>query len=84
MAKRYANVTLETMLESFKNNHEDAAHGVFYNGREGGYQYLPGAGSCDPLEVLQEEFPHADSEVVQEAADILLSEAGAWVKKGVY
>jgi HEPN/RES N-terminal domain 1 len=84
MTKMHANVPLEAMLERFHNHYEDAAHGVFYDGREGGYQYLPGTGPCDPLEVLQKEFPDADPEVLREAADKLLSEGNAWVKKGVY
>lgn len=82
--KAFDDVPLETMLERFKTSYEDAVHGVLYNGRDGGYQYLPGAGPCEPLEVLQEEFPDADPEVLQKAADILLSEGSAWVKKGVY
>jgi hypothetical protein len=79
-----ANENVEMMLQRFNKDYEDAVHGVFYNGREGGYQYLPGAGPCDPLDVLQAEFPDAAPEVLQEAADILASEGSAWVKKGVY
>lgn len=82
--KNYAEVPLEDILEWFHTNYEDAANGVFYNGREGGYQYLPGAGPCDPLDVLQAEFPDATSEILQKAANTLVSEASAWVKKGVY
>ncbi len=77
-------LSVENLLEWFNNNYEDAVHGVFYNSCDGGYQYAPGAGPCDPLEVLQAEFPDADPEVLREAADILLSQAGAWVKKGHY
>jgi hypothetical protein len=84
MANEKVEVSLESMLQWFNNNYEDAVHGVFYNGREEGYQYLPGAGPCDPLDVLQSEFPDADPEMLQEAADILLSEGSPWVKKDVY
>ncbi len=84
MANNKVVLSPENLLEWFNNNYEDAVHGVFHNSRDGGYQYAPGASQCDPLEVLQAEFPDADPELVQEAADILLSQAGAWVKKGRY
>jgi hypothetical protein len=82
--KNDVEVPLEDILDWFHTNYEDAVHGVFHNGRDEGYQFLPGAGPCDPLDELQAEFPDADPEVLQEAADILLPEANAWVKKGVY
>jgi hypothetical protein len=84
MTKRHAELPLEEILEWFYANYEDADHGVFHDCREGGYQYLPGAGPYDPLDVMQGEFPDANPDVLQEAADILLSSGSAWVKKGVY
>lgn len=84
MTEMHGNVPLEMMLGWFHNHYEDAAHGVFYDGREGGYQYSPGTGPRDPLQVLQGEFPDADPEVLREAADKLLSEGSTWVNKGVY
>ena len=77
-------VPLDSMVEWFHAHYEDAVNGVFYNGREGGYQYAPGAGPYDPLNVLQGEFPDADSDVIGEAADILRSFGSAWVRKGRY
>jgi hypothetical protein len=59
-------------------------HSVFYDGRDGGYQYAPGAGPCDPLEVLQEQFPEADEQVIKEAVREIESEGGAWVNKRKY
>ena len=84
MTKNNAATPLDNILEWFHTNYEDAVHGVFYNSREGGYQYAPGAGPHDPLDVLRGEFPDADPDVLQEAADILLSSGSAWVKKGRY
>lgn len=84
MTKVHADMTLEDLLEWFYNHYEDAVHGVFYDGGEGGYQYLTGAGPCEPLEVLQQEFPRATREVLREAEKILLSEGSAWVKQGTY
>lgn len=75
---------LEVILEWFHTNYEDAVHGVFYNGRKGGYQYAPGAGPCDPLDVLRGELPEAHPAVLEEAADILRSSGSAWVKRGRY
>lgn len=68
----------------FNTHYEDAAHNVFYNGSEGGYQYAPGAGPVDPKETLLEEFPKVKSDVLAKAVNELLSEAGAWVKKSQY
>jgi len=75
---------LEDILEWFQTNYEDAVHGVFHNGREGGYEYAPDAGPYDPLDVLQGEFSQANPGVLQEAANILRSSGSAWVKKGRY
>jgi hypothetical protein len=77
-------VTAEIAKSKFMKHYEDAAHSVFYNGRKGGYQYLPGFEPCEPIDVLRGMFPHADSEVLEEAADELRSMASAWVKKGAY
>lgn len=82
--KKNVEVPLDTMLEWFHANYEDAIHGVFYSGRDEGYQYAPGAGPHDPLDELQGEFPNADLDVLQGAADILGFRGGAWIKKGRY
>jgi hypothetical protein len=50
-------ITAARLVAWFKTHHEDAADGVFYKGREGGYQYAPGAGPVDPKGTLLEAFP---------------------------
>jgi hypothetical protein len=75
---------LDNMIEWFHTHYEDAIHSVFYDGREGGYQYAPGAGPCDPLDVLQGEFPDIDLGVIEKAVDILQSSGSAWVRRGHY
>ena len=71
----------ETMLKWFQSQYEDAAEGIFFNSREGGYQYEEGNRPCDPSTVLQEEFPDADFEIVKRVADGLSREGTPWVKK---
>jgi hypothetical protein len=39
MANNKVVLSVENLLEWFNNNYEDAVHGVFYNGCEGGYQF---------------------------------------------
>jgi hypothetical protein len=56
MSNTPATPTTEIVLAWFYANYQDAVHSVFYDGRDGGYQYAPGAGPCDPLEVLREQL----------------------------
>ena len=84
MVHTNAKLTSATILEWFHKNYEDAAHSVFYDGNEGGYQYAPDAGPLDPQDVLQQEFSDADPAILKEAADSLLSSGSAWVKRGRY
>jgi hypothetical protein len=84
MSNTPATPTTEIVLACFYANYQDAVHSVFYDGRDGGYQYAPGAGPCDPLEVLREQFPEADEHVIKEAVREIESEGGAWVNKRKY
>jgi hypothetical protein len=84
MPNKATEVPLEDILEWFHHNYGDAVHSVFYDGREGGYQYAPDAGPCDPLDELREEFPCVNPGLLQKAADILGSSGGAWVRRGRY
>jgi hypothetical protein len=84
MSKKSKSTTVEITLARFNENYEDAVHGVFYDGGEGGYQYAPGFAPCNPLDVLKEWFPDADLEVLEEANNTLQSSGSAWVRKERY
>lgn len=71
----------ETMLNWFQDHYEDAAHSVFYTGREGGYQYEAGNRPCIPTDVLQAEFSYADPETINEAGPDLSRGMTPWVRK---
>ena len=77
-------ITTEVAKQGFLERFEDACHGVFHDANEGGYQYLPGNGPCEPLDELQEMIPDAEPKVLSEVAAWLTSNGSAWVKKGVY
>lgn len=71
------------MVDWFFEHYENPAHGVPYESREGGYQYVFG-GPYDAREELQESFPYAAPEDIEEAVEAIERESLEWVKKGQY
>jgi hypothetical protein len=77
------NVTIGEMVSWFYDNYKDPAEGVPYDSSEGGYMYIAG-GPYDPVEELYEQFPNADSQIVEEAARKIYSNGVEWVKNDEY
>ena len=71
------------MVDWFFEHYESPAQGVPYESREGGYQYVFG-GPYDAREELQEAFPYAAPEDIEEAVGEIERESLEWVEKGQY
>ncbi|MFF6884622.1 hypothetical protein ACFY9F_15730 [Streptomyces sp. NPDC012421] len=74
-------VSPDQMVDWFRENYEDPAQSVPYDGREGGYQYT-GGGPFDARDVLAEKFETADERDIDEAVRILEEESVEWVRIG--
>lgn len=71
------------MIGWFKQHYKDPANGVPYDSREGGYQYFNG-GPYDPHEVLTEQFPNYNEDLITAATDELYPEGSEWVRDEDY
>ncbi|MFJ5591963.1 HEPN-associated N-terminal domain-containing protein [Streptomyces noursei] len=70
----------DEMIDWFRENYEDPAESVPYDSREGGYQYF-GVSPHDARDVLQDQFPGASQEDIDEAVEILERESVEWVSR---
>ena len=71
---------LKELVQWFFENYEDPANGVPY---EGGYIYALG-GPYHPWDELLAQFPDADEELIEEAAEVITREGTEWVRRGQY
>jgi hypothetical protein len=78
-----AYLTAEDLVTWFHANYKSPEHGVPYDGREGGYQYISG-GPYDASDVLGEAFLNAPLSVVDEALAELSGEGDEWVGADEY
>jgi len=72
--------SVQDMVDWFFDSYEDPAHHVPF---EGEYVYYAG-GPYNALEELQEQFPNANEEDLQEASEVIESQGFDWVKSGQY
>ncbi len=74
----------KVMAKWFLEHYQDPVHGVPYNGREGGYQYVNG-GPYDASEQIQKHFPNAEVTDVEKAVEEIESDGiTEWVKAREY
>ncbi|NMA74823.1 MAG: DUF4935 domain-containing protein [Bacteroidales bacterium] len=72
------------MTDWFLSEYETPANAVFYDGREGGYQYFNGE-PCDPFDVLSSKYPQYPKIVINKATKRLRALYGEdWVRIGDY
>ncbi len=71
------------LVEWFYEHYEDPANGVPYESKEGGYIYIYG-GPYDPWEVLADQFPEVEEDIIEEAASRIYPNGHEWIEKGQY
>lgn len=79
----YDDLKVQRMIDWFFENYEDPAQHVPYDTGEGGYQYING-GPYHPSEVLRDEFPDFDENLIDKAVNKIVAYGWEWVKKGDY
>jgi len=73
----------KAMVKWFFDNYEDPANGVPFDSEEGGYQFVFG-GPYYAKDELEEKFPEASEEDIEEAVDYINPFGWEWVKVGEY
>ena len=71
-------VSTSEMTSWFPQKYDRATESLFYDSREGGFQYPPGSHPIDIRSVLEENFPKATQTSIDEAVHEL-EDDGPWV-----
>ncbi|MDR0946351.1 MAG: hypothetical protein LBM87_01200 [Ruminococcus sp.] len=69
---------VDDLVKWFFQNYKNPADGVYYDKREGGYQYLNG-GPYDAEEVLVEKYPDVDEDTLNKAVSNIEAQGYEWV-----